>query len=87
MLTSLLSICLLAPLSVLASPVPDTSPASPLATLERRACTAKTTATVKYRTCGKTSCTAVGQYAKGTKVTIKCFVTGEVVHGPYGDDP
>jgi hypothetical protein len=28
---------------------------------------------LRYRTCPKSSCTAVGQYAKGTKISIKCL--------------
>lgn len=28
---------------------------------------------LRYRTCPKTSCTAVGQYAKGTKITLVCY--------------
>lgn len=30
---------------------------------------------LKYRTCPRTSCTAVGQYSRGTRVTMKCYTT------------
>jgi len=38
---------------------------------------------LRYRTCPRTSCTAVGQYAKGTRVTIKCYTRNNttVVNG------
>lgn len=28
---------------------------------------------LRYRTCPRTSCTAVGQYAKGTKLSLVCY--------------
>jgi hypothetical protein len=28
---------------------------------------------LRYRTCPKTSCTAVGQYPKGTKIKLSCY--------------
>ncbi|KAE8371278.1 hypothetical protein BDV26DRAFT_298927 [Aspergillus bertholletiae] len=28
---------------------------------------------LRYRTCPRTSCTAVGQYSKGTKVNLVCY--------------
>ncbi|KAF7595588.1 hypothetical protein BBP40_005624 [Aspergillus hancockii] len=42
--------------------------------LEKRAVTGTVKVDgLRYRTCPRTSCTAVGQYAKGTKVTLICF--------------
>ncbi|GJJ06937.1 hypothetical protein Clacol_001133 [Clathrus columnatus] len=41
--------------------------------IDKRSVTATVTASaLKYRTCPRTSCTAVGQYSEGTKVTIEC---------------
>jgi hypothetical protein len=28
---------------------------------------------LRYRTCPKTSCTAVGQYPKGTRIKLSCY--------------
>ncbi|PVH81877.1 hypothetical protein DL98DRAFT_514254 [Cadophora sp. DSE1049] len=41
---------------------------------------------LRYRTCPKTSCTAVGQYAKGTKITLVCYtrVGTTTVNGDKG---
>ena len=58
--------------------------AAPSADLEDRAvksCTLKTTTALKYRKCPKTSCTAVGQYAKGAKVKVSCVTRGSKVKG------
>ncbi|KAF9522168.1 hypothetical protein CPB83DRAFT_864860 [Crepidotus variabilis] len=33
------------------------------------------------KSCPKTSCTSVRQYAKGTKITINCYKTGDSVEG------
>lgn len=74
MLPSLLVAPLLAVVA-LAAPSPD---------LEDRAvkpCTLKTTTAVKYRKCASTSCTAVGQYAKGAKVKVSCVKSGQSVKG------
>lgn len=32
-------------------------------------------AALKYRRCPRTSCDAVGQYSRGTRVTMNCFTT------------
>lgn len=74
MLPSLLVAPLLAVVA-LAAPSPD---------LEDRAvksCTLKTTTALKYRKCASTSCTAVGQYAKGAKVKVSCVKAGQSVKG------
>ncbi|KAK4032397.1 hypothetical protein C8A01DRAFT_41159 [Parachaetomium inaequale] len=74
MLPSLLVAPLLAVVA-LAVPSPD---------LEDRAvqpCTLKTTTAVKYRKCASTSCTAVGQYAKGANVKVSCVKAGQSVNG------
>ncbi|KAK3298944.1 uncharacterized protein B0H64DRAFT_472146 [Chaetomium fimeti] len=58
--------------------------AAPSADLEDRAvkpCTLKTTTAVRYRKCASTSCSAVGQYAKGAKVKVSCVKSGQSVKG------
>lgn len=47
----------------------------PLAAIEKRAIVGATVLVdgLRYRTCPKTSCTAPGQYAKGTKIKLSCF--------------
>ncbi|UNI18761.1 hypothetical protein JDV02_005014 [Purpureocillium takamizusanense] len=47
-------------------------------------CTLRTTTELKYRTCPKTSCKVVGQYAKGAKVKVKCVTRGSSVNGEDG---
>ncbi|KDR70843.1 hypothetical protein GALMADRAFT_144324 [Galerina marginata CBS 339.88] len=41
---------------------------------------------LRYRTCPRTSCAAIGQYAKGTHITIKCYTRDNttVVKGDAG---
>ncbi|PPQ94587.1 hypothetical protein CVT25_011900 [Psilocybe cyanescens] len=66
--------------TVYSGPVPNSS-------LEARANSATVLVDgLRYRTCPKTSCTAVGQYAKGTKVTINCYTRAgtTVVEGDAG---
>ncbi|KAF8656875.1 hypothetical protein AX16_002421 [Volvariella volvacea WC 439] len=55
-------------------------------TLEKRAVVATVTAdALRYRTCPRTSCTAVGQYPRGTRVTVECFTTTNTT--PVNGDP
>lgn len=41
---------------------------------------------LRYRTCPRTSCAAIGQYAKGTKISINCYTRTDttVVDGDAG---
>ncbi|PPQ96871.1 hypothetical protein CVT26_006059 [Gymnopilus dilepis] len=89
----LLALALASFTPALALPEPAPAPAEPTAytpaivgrsTLERR--TNSGTVEVdglRYRTCPRTSCTAVGQYAKGTHITIVCYTRDDttVVNG------
>ena len=36
---------------------------------------------VRYRTCARTSCTAMGQYPINKRAQIDCFVNGQNIHG------
>lgn len=78
----------LAPIAAFALPSPveeaaaaATQPSSPEPkfdtgsnTIEKRASRAVVVADgLRYRTCPRTSCTAVGQYARGTEVTLRCY--------------
>ncbi|KAH8588087.1 hypothetical protein B0O99DRAFT_525684 [Bisporella sp. PMI_857] len=47
-----------------------------LAALEKRDIVGTVDAdALKYRRCPRTSCNAVGQYPRGTRVTMECFTT------------
>lgn len=71
-----------------AEPVANPNPAAEAAAALRkraaRTC-ALTGANVKYRKCPSTNskkCPAIGEYgAKGTKVSFKCWTTGDPVNG------
>ncbi|KAJ5090121.1 hypothetical protein N7532_008805 [Penicillium argentinense] len=55
--------------------------------LEKRAVSGKVLVDgLRYRTCPRTSCSAVGQYSKGTKISIKCFTRKDTttVNGDAG---
>jgi hypothetical protein len=65
-------LALLLPLVVNASPVSNPEPVP--AELESRDLHCTITGDgVRYRRCPRTSCDAIGQYAKGTKVTLTCY--------------
>lgn len=64
------------PATILAAPSPDTA----LAERASDYCTV-TTDGVRYRTCAKTSCAAVGQCNKGTKLHLAGSVVGENIGG------
>ena len=74
-------LALVAALPVLALPEPVAAPAAvyPGPLVEMRELEKRDNAGVvqvdglRYRTCPRTSCTAVGQYPKGTYITIKCY--------------
>lgn len=72
---SLLAAALMAPLT-LASPAPD---------MTKRAAVSATVKVdgLRYRTCPKTSCSAPGQFAKGTKISLSCYTRDntETVNG------
>ncbi|KAL1991493.1 hypothetical protein VTN49DRAFT_4801 [Thermomyces lanuginosus] len=91
----------LAPIAAFALPSPveeaaaaATQPSSPEPkfdtgsnTIEKRASRAVVVADgLRYRTCPRTSCTAVGQYARGTEVTLRCYTREgtTVVNGDAG---
>lgn len=40
---------------------------------------------LRYRKCPRTSCTAVGQYSKGTRLKLKCFTDKNTT--PVNGDP
>lgn len=53
------------------APLYDPTPAN---TIEKRAVTGTVDAdALKYRRCPRTSCDAVGQYPRGTRITINCY--------------
>lgn len=62
---SALAVFLISPL-ILASPAPD---------MEKRAAVSATVKVdgLRYRNCPKTSCSAPGQFAKGTKISLSCY--------------
>ncbi|KAL1595614.1 hypothetical protein SLS59_008252 [Nothophoma quercina] len=68
----------MAPLT-LASPAPD---------MTKRAAVSATVKVdgLRYRTCPKTSCSAPGQFAKGTKISLSCYTRDntETVNGDKG---
>ena len=72
---SLLAAALMAPIT-LASPAPD---------MTKRAAVSATVKVdgLRYRTCPKTSCSAPGQFAKGTKISLSCYTRDntETVNG------
>lgn len=48
--------------------------AAPSQSLEKRAVSATVIVDgLRYRTCPKTSCSAPGQFAKGTKISLQCY--------------
>ena len=51
--------------------------AAPAAEMDKRAVVDATVAVdgLRYRTCPKTSCSAPGQYPKGTKIKLSCYTT------------
>ena len=72
----------------IAEPVaePAANPAAEAAAIQARAVTcALTGSNVKYRKCPSTDskkCPAIGEYgAKGTKVSFKCWTSGDPVNG------
>jgi hypothetical protein len=78
-LTTLLAILL--PAAALAAPAPEPELATAdgllpdAAKIEKRAVVGTVAVDgLRYRTCPRTSCTAVGQYARGTRITLVCFV-------------
>ena len=75
MKSTLLAAALMAPLT-LASPAPD---------MTKRAAVSATVKVdgLRYRTCPKTSCSAPGQFAKGTKISLSCYTRDntETVNG------
>ena len=95
MLFSPVFVGLLLPLTALAGPVANPEPvanaeaiANPegIPNLEERftpkPCYLKTTTSVvRYRTCPKTSCEAVGEHPKGFSVKLKCIAYGTTVGG------
>ncbi|MCJ1249402.1 hypothetical protein MMC30_006626 [Trapelia coarctata] len=65
-----------------AAPNPDANPEPGTKTLSARSARCTITADgVRYRTCPRTSCTAVGQYPIGTVLTFSCYTTGTTVNG------
>jgi len=54
---------------------PTVARRDPAAEMEKRAVVGATVLVdgLRYRTCPKTSCTAPGQYAKGTKIKLSCY--------------
>lgn len=51
--------------------------AAPAAQMDKRAVVDATVAVdgLRYRTCPKTTCSAPGQYPKGTKIKLSCYTT------------
>jgi len=51
--------------------------AAPAAEMDKRAVVDATVAVdgLRYRTCPKTTCSAPGQYPKGTKIKLSCYTT------------
>ncbi|CAI7621631.1 hypothetical protein N7509_010479 [Penicillium cosmopolitanum] len=74
---SALAIAALLPALALTQEAPTNLPDAPVVesrNLEKRAVSGKVLVDgLRYRTCPKRTCTAVGQYAKGTKISIKCL--------------
>lgn len=74
---SVLAIAALLPALALTQEAPTNLPDAPVVesrNLEKRAVSGKVLVDgLRYRTCPKRTCTAVGQYAKGTKISIKCL--------------
>ena len=61
--------------------------AAPPATIEKRAVSATVIVDgLRYRTCPKTSCSAPGQFAKGTKISLQCYTRDgtETINGDKG---
>ena len=85
-----LALSALLPLLALSTPTPEdlvplynTTPAS-TNTIEKRAVTGTVDAdALKYRRCPRTSCDAVGQYSRGTRISINCYTDKDttVVNG------
>ncbi|CAN9127949.1 unnamed protein product [Alternaria alternata] len=67
---------------------PTVAHRDPLVGIEKRAVVGATVLVdgLRYRTCPKTSCTAPGQYAKGTKIKLGCFTRTDTttVNGDKG---
>ncbi|KAF2273181.1 uncharacterized protein EI97DRAFT_162993 [Westerdykella ornata] len=56
-------------------------------TLEKRAVSATVVVDgLRYRTCPKTSCSAPGQFAKGTRISLSCYTrtNTETIEGDKG---
>lgn len=79
-----LAVAALLPFMALSAPTPgDDVPPTELGgtdvtsgALEKRAIVGTVDAdALKYRKCPRTSCDAVGQYSRGTRVTMECFTT------------
>ncbi|KAJ7599639.1 hypothetical protein C8J56DRAFT_1037213 [Mycena floridula] len=74
-------------IAVAAVPAPEPEPAAAVNRLgESVDAAAAITCTitgnlVRYRTCPKTSCTALGEYPINTKVSLLCYTSGTVVNG------
>lgn len=52
----------------------DPEPDAEFGIIEKRAVTGTVKVDgLRYRTCPRTSCTAIGQYPKGKKISLKCF--------------
>jgi hypothetical protein len=72
-----LAVATLLPFAALSAPTAELGGedvGSPI--LEKRAITGTVDAdALKYRRCPRTSCDAVGQYSRGTRVSMQCFTT------------
>ena len=65
-------LALVAALPALALPEPVAAPAPVEFEKRDTACVVKVDG-LRYRTCPRTSCTAVGQYPIGTPITMRCY--------------
>ncbi|KAF8464491.1 hypothetical protein BDZ91DRAFT_730020 [Kalaharituber pfeilii] len=85
--TPLLLIPLIAlPQASFAVPAPDIEAAGPFTAVEtrlgKRASITCTLITDVYcRLCPQTSCVVIGQYPRGSIVTIDCMIKGEIING------
>jgi len=77
-------LALVAALPVLALPEPVAAPAPVEFEKRANACVVKVN-NLNYRTCPRTSCSAVGQYSSGTHITAMCYTSTNTT--PIGGDP
>ncbi|KFX96132.1 hypothetical protein O988_05468 [Pseudogymnoascus sp. VKM F-3808] len=80
MKVSALILAVLAPAAILAAPSSEAEAMNSIAERATDYCIVSTDG-VRYRTCAKTSCTAIGQYNKGTKLHIAGSAVGESING------